>query len=333
MKPRPPLVSPLLALAIGLSLGGCQTCPTADHLATVPTVPTASATAATPPPKTQLAPAFRKIKGFSAPANQQLEAFLKRTASVQGRKVAVFDGDGTVFGQTPHYLADECLYAHADKHPDRKAALIQKMAKQSNVSIPYVQNRIHYLAGLSLEAVREMGAKCHRELYPDKIFIPMRELIALLGEHGFEVWVVTASPESLYQKFLSNALGIPITHVVGVKSVVRGGLITDEMVEPIPQDHGKKEAIETFVQQRPLLVGGNSRGDKEMIEYSQDLKIIVNPDEHVAPDQTESIAAYAKRQGWLIVQIRDVPEPNFPAISSKNYGVRLNKTRDVPVAE
>jgi phosphoserine phosphatase len=263
-------------------------------------------------------------------ANRRLEPFLRRTENEPGRKVAVFDGDGTVLGQVPHYLADECLYRYAREHPERKPELIRRMKGLSNVSLPYVQDRVHFFAGTDLQFLRDLGETCFRKDYSGKIYEPMRDLIRALKENGFEIWVVTASPEAMYQQFLGRELGIPITNVVGVKSVVRDGVITDEIVPPVPQDHGKKEAIETFVQERPLLVAGNSRGDKEMIEFSRGLKIIVNPDEHIAPDQQESIADYAKREQWLIVHVRDVPELGFPSVSSGSYGVRQNKTRNVP---
>jgi phosphoserine phosphatase len=268
---------------------------------------------------------FKPISGFSEEANQKLADFFARTKADTGRKVAVFDGDGTVLGQAPHYLADECLYEDAQKHPDKRPEIIREMQGQSNVSLPYVQGRVRYLAGATLEGLREMGRECFKRLYGDKVYPPMRTLIDALKKNGFEVWIVTASPESLYQGFLSDAFGIPITNVVGVKSVVREGIVTDEIVPPVPQDKGKKEAIETFVQEPPLLVAGNSRGDKEMIEYSRDLKLIVNPDEHVAPDQEMSVADYAKGQGWLIVRTTDVTDPSHPWISSSAYGIKLNK--------
>ncbi len=272
---------------------------------------------------------YYEISGFSDQANAQLQAFLIEAEDATGRKIAVFDGDGTVLGQTPHYLADECMYLYAKEHPERRPALIEIMKQQSNVSIPYVQNRVHYIAGMSLQDYRDMGEACFKEYYSNKIFEPMRELIGLLKKNDFEIWIVTASPEGMYQQFLSKAFQIPITHIVGIKSVIRNGIISDEIVHPVPQDHGKKEAIETFVQDAPLLVAGNSRGDKEMIEHSAGLKMIVNPDEHIAPDQAESIADYAKRNNWLIVRIKDVPASDFPAVSSKEYGIRINKTRDV----
>ena len=271
---------------------------------------------------------FSPIKGFPPEVNQKLEKFLEDSKSEPGRKIAVFDGDGTVLGQTPHYLADECMYMYAKQHPDKKPELLKKMGEMRNVAISYCQGRVEYLAGETLFDLRQMGQRCFDDLYPEKIFTPMRDLICQLKHHGFEVWVVTGSPQALYQQFLSRQLRIPITNIIGVKSVIRGGVVTDEIVPPVPQDHGKKEAIETFIQDRPLLVAGNSRGDKEMIEHSRGLKMIVNPDEHIAPDQKQSIADYAKDQGWLIVRIRDVPRPDFPSISSKDYGIRINKTRE-----
>ncbi len=276
---------------------------------------------------------FKPIKGFSESANKQLEKFLLETMNEPGRKIAVFDGDGTVLGQTPHYLADEAMYQYAVEHPNLHPKIFNEMIKQSNVSIPYVQNRVKYIAGMSLQAYRDLGEKYFKKYYSNKIFEPMRSLISTLKQNGFEIWIITASPEGMYQQFLSKELKIPITHIVGIKSIIKDGIITDEIIQPIPQDHGKKWAIESFVQDVPLLVAGNSRGDKEMIEFSRGLKMIVNPDEHIAPDQTESIADYAKKNDWLIVRINDVPDKDFPSISSKKFGIRINKTHKVESSE
>jgi len=272
---------------------------------------------------------FKSIKGFSKEANLQLEEFLDKTKNETGRKIAVFDGDGTVLGQTPHYLADEAMYNYALEHPNQNPEVFQEMIKQSNVSLPYVQNRVKYIAGLSLQEYRNLGEKYFNKYYSNKIYEPMQSLISTLKQNDFEIWIITASPEGMYQQFLSKALGIPITHIVGIKSIIKDGIITDEIIKPVPQDHGKKWAIESFVQGIPLFVAGNSRGDKEMIEFSKGLKMIVNPDEHIAADQKESISDYAKRNKWLVVKINDVPAIDFPSVSSKKFNIRLNKTHEV----
>ncbi len=273
-------------------------------------------------------PVIRPIEGFTDAANAQLAAFLAETTDHAGRKVAVFDGDGTVLGQTPHYLADECMYTHAMAHPDRKRDLLAHMGSIRNVSMEYVTGRVQYLAGETVEDVREMGRQCFAEHYSDKIYAPSRALIDLLEDNGFEVWVITGSPQVLYQGFLSEQLGIPMTNIVGVHSIIRDGVITDDIVQPVTQDHGKREAIETVVQACPLFVAGNSRGDKEMIESSCGLRLIVNPDEHVAPDQEMSIADYAAANDWIVVRVRDVPADGFPSLSSEEFGIRINKTRE-----
>jgi len=269
---------------------------------------------------------YQSINGFSGELNSKLEQFFAKTENYPGRKIAVFDGDGTVLGQVPHYLADECLYKLAKENPNRKKSLVDSMKTQSNVSLEYVQNRVRYMSGDSLSYWRELGSRNFKEFYSNKIYKPMKELISQLKKNGFEVWIVSASPEAMYQKFLSEELEIPITNIVGVKSVIRNGIITDEIIEPVPQDHGKKEAIESFIQERPLFAAGNSRGDKEMIEYASKIHMIVNPDEHVAEDQKESIAQYARSHNWLIVKTNDTTEVNFPSVSSNQFGIKKNKT-------
>ena len=41
------------------------------------------------------------------------------------------------------------------------------------------------------------------------------------------------------------------------------------------------------------------------------------------------MAEMAVSRGWLILRVRDVPEPGFPDVSSRKYGIRTNATRDV----
>ena len=269
---------------------------------------------------------FRPIPGFSDATNSALEQFFWNTRDEKGRRVAVFDGDGTIIGQAPHYLADECLYRAALDEPGRKPDIIRRMKPLSNVSMEYVQMRVLFFEGDTVQGLRDRGEECFKRYYADRIYAPMKSLIDLLKQNGFEIWIVSASPEAMYQQFLSKAFGIPITNVIGVKSIVRGGRITAEIVRPVPQDRGKKEAIETFVQEVPLFAAGNSRGDREMIEFSRGIRMIINPDEHVEKGETESVASYARRNRWLIECVTDEPSPSFPAVSSKNFGIRKNKT-------
>ena len=220
---------------------------------------------------------YREIKGWSKEINERIETFLNTTLTMNIRKVAVFDGDGTVVGQAPHYLADEALYRYADKFykgksdkfSKEKMAILNRMVKDgNNVGKAYVEDRAHFLAGMTPEEVANLGYDCYVESYQGKFYPEMTQLIANLKEYGFEVWILTASPEFLYQKFLSEELGIPEVNILGMKSVVVNGVLTNEIVLPIPQDDGKANVIPTFIKTRPLVVGGNSRGDMDMLNQS-----------------------------------------------------------------
>lgn len=208
---------------------------------------------------------YRQIKGWSKEVNDRLEDFLNSTITMKIRKVAVFDGDGTVMGQVPHYLADEALYQYADEHfkgktdkfSKEKMAILNRMVKDgNNVGKPYVEDRVHF-CGLTPEEILEMGYACYQTSYRNKFYPEMKQLLPIsrIGR-GLDL---TASPEFLYQKFLAEELGIPEVNILGVKSVVVDGKLTDDIILPIPQDDGKANVIPTFIKTRPLVVGGNSR--------------------------------------------------------------------------
>ncbi len=267
---------------------------------------------------------YRPIKGWSQEINDRLESFLNSTITMNERKVSVFDCDGTTFGQVPYYLADESLYQYADlvlkkrndKEARKKLDILDRMVKNGdNVGKIYVEDRVHFLAGLSPEEIETIGYDCYRRSYKGKFYPEMKELIANLKEYGFEVWILTASPELLYQKFVSEELGISNVNVVGAKCVIKEGVTTGEIIPPIPQDDGKAHTIETFIKARPLIVGGNSRGDMDMLNESFGLKIIVNPDDETVrgpedgPMNGHTVKSYWEKEGALVVKCNDVADP------------------------
>ncbi len=283
---------------------------------------------------------FRKISGWPDETNQQLESFLDGTIEMEGRKVAVFDGDGTVIGQAPYYLADEALYRYADIHYNGKSdslsvnkmGIINRMVEDgNNVGKPYIEDRVHFLSGMTPEEIMNVGYDCYVEQYNGKFYPEMKQLIANLKEYGFEVWVVTASPEFLYQKFLTMELGLPDIQILGVKSVVVDGRLTDEIILPIPQDDGKANVIPTFIKTSPLIVAGNSRGDMDMLNQSAGLKIVVNPDDETVrgaedgPMNGYTVKTYWEKEGALIVKCNDVPDPKVK-FHTEQYKIVPNKS-------
>ena len=276
---------------------------------------------------------YRPIQGWPASINDKLESFLNSTIIIKERKVAVFDCDGTLLGQAPYYLADEALYGFAkekyagktDSLSTAKMRTIDTMLHGDNTGLAYVQNRISFLSGLSPAEVERMGEDCFHEKYETKFYPEMRELLANLQEYNFEIWVISASPEVLYQQFVHKALGIPLNRILGVKSVVQYNKITQDMVLPVPQEQGKADLIETVIKAKPLFAAGNSRGDMEMIDASVGLKMIVNPDDHKVEKNGFTVKGYWEKHGGIAVYCNDVPENNYQYVTQE-WGIPKNKT-------
>lgn len=284
---------------------------------------------------------FKPIKGFQDSTNDRLEAFLESTVPMNTRKVAVFDCDGTLFGQAPYYLADEALYDFAKRNYEGKTdslsvakmKIVDQLLHGDNVGVDFVQNRVRFLSGLTADQIQVMGNDMFHQKYQNKMYPEMKALIANLENFGFEVWILSASPELLYQRFCAEQLGLPADRILGVKSRVgEGNVVTDELVFPVSQDEGKADVVRTFIKADPLFVGGNSRGDLEMMNTSVGLKIMINPD-----DKKPEKVAHGKtiKQYWeadprcIIEYCNDVPTEGITYVTEE-WGVKNNATNAKP---
>lgn len=284
---------------------------------------------------------YKPIKGFQDKTNAQIEAFLESTVPMKTRKVAVFDCDGTLFGQAPYYLADEALYEYAKKNYEgktdakskEKMKIVDQLLHGDNVGVDFVQNRVRFLSGLTADEIQAIGNNMFHEKYQNKMYPEMKALIRNLEDYGFEVWILSASPELLYQRFCAEQLGLPEDRILGVKSRVgEGGVVTDELVYPVSQDEGKADVVRTFIKADPLFVGGNSRGDLEMMNTSVGLKIMINPDdkkpEKVAGGKT--IKQYWENDPRCIIEYcNDVPTEGIKYVTEE-WGVKNNATNAKP---
>ena len=283
---------------------------------------------------------YQKIAGWSDATNAKLKAFLESTVPMNTRKVAVFDCDGTLFGQCPHYLADEALYDYAkrmyagknDKKSKEKMKIVDQLLHGDNVGVEYVQNRIKFLSGMTTEEIQRLGDDMFHQKYQNKFYPQMKALLANLKNYDFELWIVSASPELLYQRFCEQQLGFMPDRILGVRSLVTvDGVTTDKMVFPVPQDEGKAEVINTFIKARPLFAAGNSRGDMEMMNTSVGLKLMLNPDnkkaEKVMGGKTAK-AYWEADPNCIIEYVRDVPEGNHKYVCDED-GVKTNAATDI----
>ena len=134
-----------------------------------------------------------------------------------------------------------------------------------------------------------------------RIYDQSRELISVLQDNGFDVWIVTASPQLVIEAVADELVGVRPDHVIGIRQVVRHGRVTadTEGCGPVPTgantmmtfDEGKrcwinKEifdepaarqlAVNPDPARRPVFAAGDSDTDIAFVKDATVLKLAIN---------------------------------------------------------
>lgn len=277
---------------------------------------------------------YKNIDGFSEETNARLRKFMQSTIRLKTHKVAVFDCDGTLLGQAPYYMCDEALIDYITEcYADNKEMMekLRVAIENNSDEVAYAHRMVDLLSDLPIEKIENIGRHCFKQKYPNQVFPEMKQLVENLKNFGFDVYVVTASHELLYQGVCSDQFGIPTDHIIGVRSQIdMRGRTTKKIIEPISVEQGKAEAIMSFIKTRPLFVGGNSRGDVEMMQLATGLRIVINPDDTKHLDALNGLTLHdywSNDPGCIVEQCREVPTPGIKW-SGSLYDLKVNATHE-----
>ncbi len=154
-----------------------------------------------------------------------------------------------------------------------------------------------------------------------RIYEPIRDLIGALDANGFEVWIVTASPQYVVDAVAEELVGVPAWRVIGIRTTVVGGVTTslfqgcggvpDGNTSMITFDEGKRCWINKVIFREPeatqlapnldparraVFVAGDSDTDIAMIKDASVLKLAINR------NKTQLMCnAYSNLDGrWLV---------------------------------
>lgn len=132
-----------------------------------------------------------------------------------------------------------------------------------------------------------------------RIYEPMHELIPVLQDHGFDVWVVSASPQALAE-VVGSPVGVAADHVVGIRNRVGpDGRYLAELEpcgtlgvnEVMTFDQGKRCWINKAIFHRsipdqlprsadpllrPTFAAGDSDTDLAMVQDASELTLVVD---------------------------------------------------------
>ena len=209
-------------------------------------------------------------------------------------RVAVFDNDGTLWGEQPVYFqlifAGDTVQKMVDTDPDfassdaLKAAAAgdyQALAEGGEAAIIEVVTATH--SGVSVDdfqaSVADWIATARHPStglpYTGMTYQPMVELLSYLRDEDFKTYIVSGGGLHFMRVFAEEAYGIPPENVLGTYTetsyeVVDGvPVISKEPAIAFVDDkEGKPINIERTLGKRPILAGGNSDGDFAMLEWT-----------------------------------------------------------------
>lgn len=211
------------------------------------------------------------------------------------QRIAVFDNDGTLWGEQPVYFqvqfAFDRIRALGARHPEWKETQPFKAVLEGDAKTLAASGEKGLLAvvmashsGTTTEAfdatVAEWLASARHprfdQPYDRVVYQPQLELLAYLRQNGFKTFIVSGGGVEFMRVFAERAYGIPPEQIVGSSGVVRFGLrpdgkpelVKEPEVEFIDDGAGKPVAINRFIGRRPILAFGNSDGDRQMLQWT-----------------------------------------------------------------
>lgn len=209
-------------------------------------------------------------------------------------RIATFDNDGTLWSEKPTYfqllfIVDR-VKAMAIDHPEWKttqpfqAVLENDMATLKEAGMHgLLELAMATHAGMSteeFETIVKNWLKSARHpttgmAYTQMVYQPMLELIDYLRANDFKVFIVSGGGIEFMRPWTESVYGIPPEQVVGSSiesrfEVVNGKpvIVREPKLHFIDDKDTKPVAINRFIGRRPILAGGNSDGDFEMLEWT-----------------------------------------------------------------
>ncbi len=122
-------------------------------------------------------------------------------------------------------------------------------------------------AGKSIGQVRAWAQESI-DKSPPQFFKTSAELVESFLKNDFEVFIVTASIKWAVEPG-GKILGIDCDHVIGVRTKIVNGKVTEEIDPPITWREGKAEALLQSAKGTPVFCAGNTRGDSYLLDSSK----------------------------------------------------------------
>ncbi len=295
------------------------------------------------------------------PAKQAIVEFVRAVTDKTSPKfvppeqrIATFDNDGTLWVEQPIYtqftFTIDRVAATSPKHPEwmEQEPFKTILAHDSNAMTKFAPQDIEKIIAsthstMTVETFQNdvkdwLATAKHprfKRPYTELVYQPMLEVMQYLRANGFKTYIVTGGGQEFVRAFAEKVYGVPPEQVIGTAGKVKyeydkeGNPMLVKLPEILLVDDkaGKPECINTFIGRRPLAAFGNSAGDEQMLEWTQDgkgtrLMVLIYHDDaqrEYAYGTDSKIGTFpaslmdkAKSKGWAVVSMKNDWKRVFP---------------------
>jgi phosphoglycolate phosphatase-like HAD superfamily hydrolase len=266
----------IATLFVGFLLLGCATQPASE--------------AYDPLPSWNAGPSKQGIVEFVEDVtNTDSEHYVKPS-----ERIAVFDNDGTLWAEKPIYFQFffilDRIRAMAPDHPEWKTTQPFQAVLENDFETLGATDRdsLAYMMGIGVSGTTSeefedgvshwLATALHPvsgQPYTSMVYQPMLELLNYLEANGFINFIVSAGGISFMRPLSKSIYGIPPERVIGTSMELEYETLDGKpVIQRKPQLHflnekaSKPVSIERFIGRRPILAGGNSDGDYQMLEWT-----------------------------------------------------------------
>jgi hypothetical protein len=283
-----------------------------------------------------------------------ITSFVARVTNASGTefvpaadRIAVFDNDGTLWCEQPMYVELAFSFARVgtlvQAHPELRdrqpyKAVIEKdtqaLAAAGQKGISEIVVATH--SGMTTTqfdttVIRWLATARHPRFerpYTELAYVPMLELLGYLRANGFRTFVVSGGGADFMRVWAPKIYGVAPEQIIGstgrVAFELRDGkaeLRKLSSIDGVDDGPGKPVGIHQYIGQQPILAFGNSDGDLQMLQYTDEghrgayprLMLLLHHDDAVreyAYDRASKIGHLdkaldvARQRRWIVVSLK-----------------------------
>src|SRR5688572_2192827 len=275
-----------------------------------------------------------------------------QTYILPAERIAVFDNDGTLWNEAPVllqvYFTFDRIKSLAAKHPEWKtqqpfkAILENDREAMKEFTLKELEQLVMAAhTGISTEEFKVVTTQwfdtaqhpVYKRLYTKCVYQPQLELLNYLRENGFKTYIVSGGGVDFMRAFAEKTYGIPPEQIIGssVKTELEnidGKQVLVKMpdLQNFDDKAEKVSNINLHIGRRPVVAGGNSDGDLDMLKYTAEgtnpgLALLIHHDDaaremayekHPQMGELKDALTEAKAKNWIVISMKNDWNKVFP---------------------